>query len=82
MTKNSQTVIITGATGAIGKAIALQIAAQGYQVVIIARNEDKAQHAVHQIIQTTTNPQVCYKITDLSRRAEIQKLARDSKDDE
>jgi retinol dehydrogenase-13 len=76
MTNNLNTVIVTGATGAIGKAISRQIAAKGYQVVIVARNEGRAQRTVREIIQTTSNPLVRYEIVDLSRRAEIQDLAK------
>lgn len=75
MIDNSQTAIVTGATGAIGKAIARQIAARGYRVVLVARNEDKAQRAVKEIIQATANSDVRYEIADLSRRIEIQALA-------
>lgn len=68
--------IVTGATGAIGKAIARQMAAKGYKVVLVARNEQKAQKAVSEIIKTTANQNVRYEIADLSRCTEIQALAQ------
>ncbi|MBU0512117.1 MAG: SDR family NAD(P)-dependent oxidoreductase [Chloroflexi bacterium] len=67
--------LVTGATGAIGKAIARQIAAQGYQIVIVARDETKAKRSVREIIQATGNTSVGYELADLSRRAEIYALA-------
>lgn len=74
--KSQQVVLITGATGAIGQAIARQIAAKlGYEVVLAARNEAKAQQAVREIIRTTGNQQVRYEIVDVSRQASIQALA-------
>ena len=66
---------VTGATGAIGKAIALGIAERpGYELVLLARNEDKAKRAVQDIAQTTGNRQVRYELVDVSRRASIQAL--------
>jgi NAD(P)-dependent dehydrogenase (short-subunit alcohol dehydrogenase family) len=43
--------LVTGATGAIGKAIALEIAQQpGYQVKLLCRDPLKADKAVSEII--------------------------------
>jgi NAD(P)-dependent dehydrogenase (short-subunit alcohol dehydrogenase family) len=68
--------VVTGATGAIGKAIARQIAAKGFRVVIIARDEGKSQKTVNEIVQTTGNPDAAFELTDLSRHSEIQALAQ------
>ncbi len=74
--RTPQIVLITGASGAIGQAIARQIAAKpGYGVVLAARNEDKARQAVREIIHATGNPQVRYEVVDVSRQASIQALA-------
>ena len=67
--------LISGATGAIGSAIARQIAGKNYAVTLIARDEKKAQRTTRDIIQATGNPDVRYEIADLSRRVEIQALA-------
>jgi NAD(P)-dependent dehydrogenase (short-subunit alcohol dehydrogenase family) len=68
--------IVTGATGAIGKGIAQGIAEKdGYEVVLAARDEDKARRAVRDIVQATGNSQVRYELVDVSRRASIQALA-------
>jgi retinol dehydrogenase 12 len=69
-------VMVTGATGAIGKAIARQIAAQeGYSVVLLARNEQKAQEAVHEVRNATANDGVWYELADVSQKASIESLA-------
>jgi NAD(P)-dependent dehydrogenase (short-subunit alcohol dehydrogenase family) len=73
---SNQIVLITGATGAIGRAIAQQIAAtSGYEVVLAGRNEDKARQAVREIIRATGNQRVRYELVDVSRWASIRELA-------
>jgi len=66
---------VTGSTGAIGFAIAEQLAAQGNHVILIARNPEKCSHSVEKIKNITGNNDVHYKIADLSNRMSIQSLA-------
>jgi len=71
-----KTVLITGGTGAIGKAIARLIAQKpGYEVVIVARNLQKAKDTVEHLADTTGNKHISYVLADLSRKEEIKKLA-------
>jgi NAD(P)-dependent dehydrogenase (short-subunit alcohol dehydrogenase family) len=73
---NDRVAIVTGATGAIGKAIARQIAAKpGYKVVMVVRDERKAEAALQEVTRTTGNASVSYELVDLSRRAAIYELA-------
>ncbi len=73
--QNMKTAIITGATGAIGKAIARQMAGHGFKVTMIARDEFQAKKVVDEIIAATGNRDVNFLIADLSRKSEIIKLA-------
>lgn len=67
--------LVTGATGAIGKAIARQLAARdGCEVVLACRNEKKAQSAVEEIRQATGNLNVRYELVDVARCTSIQAL--------
>ena len=76
MTTEEKVALVTGATGAIGKAIARGIAAEpGYEVVLLARNREKVERAVADIKEETGNEQVRYLLADLSRKAEIEALA-------
>ncbi len=68
--------MVTGATGAIGQAIARQLAEKGLHVTLIARNEAKARQTADRIIHQTGNPHVRVELVDLSRQAEILALAR------
>jgi NAD(P)-dependent dehydrogenase (short-subunit alcohol dehydrogenase family) len=69
--------LVTGATGAIGKAIAARIAAMpGYTVVLLCRDAAKAQATVGEIQRRTGNQQVRYELVDLSRNASIAAVAQ------
>ena len=73
----SRVFLVTGATGAIGQAIARQLAQQtNHRVVLLARNEAKAQAAVDSIRRATGNSNLSYELTDVSRRVEIEALAQ------
>ena len=73
---NYRLALVTGATGAIGKAIATEIARQpGYWVILLCRNEQKAEQAVCDIVSQTGNEQVSSEIVDVASKDSIQALA-------
>ena len=68
--------LVTGATGAISKAIAQRLAdIEGSEVVLVCRDQHKAELAVNEIIGTTNNPKVRFELADLGRRQDIRELA-------
>ncbi len=72
-----RTFLVTGATGAIGLAIARQLAQHpGQRVVLLARSEAKARAVVDGIRRVTGNAGVSYELADVSRRTEIEALAK------
>ena len=74
--EGDRVVMVTGATGAIGKAIARQIAAlPGYEVVLACRDEAKARAATREIVEATGNRRVRPELVDVSRRSSIEALA-------
>ena len=69
--------LVTGATGAIGKAIALEIALQpGHRVVLLCRDGHRAGKVVSEVAKLSGNQRVSHEIVDLSSKDSIQALAR------
>jgi len=59
--------LVTGATGAIGEAIARGLASDSKrEVVLVARNQDKAERTVQRIRHKTGNRHVRFELADLS----------------
>ena len=76
MNSNSRVAMITGANGAIGKAVAQGIAETGdFEVILACRDEARAQRAVRDVTRATGNQHVRYELVDVSRQASIQSLA-------
>ena len=75
MSMSEKVVLITGATNGIGKVTALEMAKQGYKVVLVGRNPAKTQATVSEIKLQSGNPAVEGLLADLSSLAELRKLA-------
>ncbi|MGI9380051.1 MAG: SDR family NAD(P)-dependent oxidoreductase, partial [Methyloligellaceae bacterium] len=76
MSEQKTIALVTGATGVIAGAIAEALAATpDYEVVILARNEKKAQKTVARIQKATGNAAVRYLIADVSRRDSVQQAS-------
>jgi NAD(P)-dependent dehydrogenase (short-subunit alcohol dehydrogenase family) len=77
MTDSDRTVaLVTGATGVIGGAIARALAASpGFEVVIVARDEGRAEKVVGAIRDDSGNDALRLVLADLSRRQSIEALA-------
>jgi NAD(P)-dependent dehydrogenase (short-subunit alcohol dehydrogenase family) len=71
-----KTVVITGATSGIGKAIALKMAALGYKLIIIARDETKIKQLLHEITHKTNNIKLKYYIVDLSNLQRVHQVGQ------
>lgn len=67
--------IITGGTDGIGKSCAMRLARLGADLVLVGRNAEKGQHAVHEIQAIAQGSRVTYWQHDLSLMREVQRLA-------
>ena len=68
------TVVITGASSGIGEALAENFARGGYNLVLVARSEDKLLQLA-QRLASTSGIEARVEARDLSRRGAAKKLA-------
>src|SRR5436305_10671133 len=72
-----KTVLVTGATGGIGKATAIGLARLGARVGITGRDMARAEAAAADIRAAANNAAVDAFAADLSSQAEVRRLARE-----
>ncbi len=70
----SKTVIVTGAYGAIGKAIAANIAVKGYSVVLAGRDVQQLMKAADEIRNESGNTHIRFEKVDLSSDKSIREF--------
>lgn len=74
--KKKKTVIITGSTKGIGKAIALRLASEHHNVVLnYATDERRAQETFQQCLQVNTNTLLIK--ADVSKKTEVERLIQE-----
>lgn len=74
-----KTVLITGATGGIGKHTALTLAQMGAHVLVTGRSEASGQEAVAEIKRLSGNEKVDLLLCDVSKQQDIVSLASEVK---
>jgi NAD(P)-dependent dehydrogenase (short-subunit alcohol dehydrogenase family) len=76
MTKN--TCVITGCNSGIGKATAIELCKQGFEVIMLVRDSDKSRLAYDEI-RKASNGSVVLKYVDLSSIKSIKKVSKELK---
>jgi NAD(P)-dependent dehydrogenase (short-subunit alcohol dehydrogenase family) len=72
---NDKIVLITGATGGIGKAVAIALAKQGFTVVIHGRNQQKAEQVCEEIKAATGNDKIDVIVSNLFSLKDVRNMA-------
>ena len=67
-------VVITGASGGLGFAAAMDLARRGSHLTLVMRDATRAQQAVAKISESTGNRNISYELADLSLLGEVEKL--------
>jgi retinol dehydrogenase 14 len=71
---NAKTILITGGTGGIGKAVAIELAKQSHEIIITGRDLNSAEQAKLEIQQISNNEKVSFLLADMSSFKEISNL--------
>jgi NAD(P)-dependent dehydrogenase (short-subunit alcohol dehydrogenase family) len=74
-----KTFVITGATGAIGKAAALELAKAGNKLIIVGRNKSRLDELISTIKSSTGNQHIESVIADFGDVASVRKAAAEIK---
>jgi NAD(P)-dependent dehydrogenase (short-subunit alcohol dehydrogenase family) len=74
-----KTILITGATGAVGRATALELAKRGETVILLSRNKDKLEALKNEIVKKSGNNNVDYIAADFSQISSVKKAAEEFK---
>jgi NAD(P)-dependent dehydrogenase (short-subunit alcohol dehydrogenase family) len=75
----NKTVLITGVTGTIGRATALQIAKSGATVVLLARNRMKLEWVRSEVSKKSGNNNIDILVTDLSDISSVKDAVKEFK---
>lgn len=74
---DGKVVLITGGTSGIGKAAATALARMGAEVVVTGRNAERGERALSDIRRDSGSDDVSLLLADLSRQAEVRRLAEE-----
>lgn len=69
--------LVTGATSGIGRVTATALAAQGAEVIVVGRNQQKASETVSWIKSETGNRAIRYLLADFSDLGQVRELVRE-----
>jgi len=72
---SDRTILITGATDGLGRALAHRLAARGAHLVLHGRNPDKGRKLLAELEAATGNTNLTYELADFSSLREIEDLA-------
>ncbi|MET9364416.1 SDR family NAD(P)-dependent oxidoreductase [Streptomyces sp. NPDC006632] len=74
-TATEQTILITGATDGLGRALAHELAGQGHALILHGRNPGKGKELLAELREQTGNDRSSFELADFSSLKEIDALA-------
>lgn len=72
---NRKTAVVTGANAGMGRVTALELARRGFRVVLVCRNRQKGEAALHDIRRKAKHDDVHLVLCDLSSQADLRRAA-------
>jgi NAD(P)-dependent dehydrogenase (short-subunit alcohol dehydrogenase family) len=72
---NQQTILITGSTDGLGRALACELAEQGATLILHGRSEGKGKSLLQELRKVTDESKVTYLLADFSRLSDVRRLA-------
>jgi NAD(P)-dependent dehydrogenase (short-subunit alcohol dehydrogenase family) len=72
---DQQTILVTGSTDGLGRALARELAGRGATVLLHGRDSAKGEAALREIREATGNERVAFYLADLGSLAEVRGLA-------
>ena len=76
-----KTILLTGATDGLGRALARELAARGATVVLHGRNRARLEESLREIRDATGSERVSVYLADFSSLAEVRRLAEEVESD-
>jgi len=73
--KSKKTCVITGANSGIGKAAAIELALQGFEVILLVRDSEKSRNAYEEIKRLSGSETISMIYTDLASLTSIRNAA-------
>ena len=70
-----KTILITGATDGLGKAVALELACQGHELLLHGRSPQKGKKLLEEISTASANKKLTYYNADFAEMAQIRHVA-------
>jgi NAD(P)-dependent dehydrogenase (short-subunit alcohol dehydrogenase family) len=72
---DQQTILITGATDGLGRALAHELAAQGATLIVHGRSEEKGEKLLAELRAITSDDKVSYVLADFARLSDVHRMA-------
>jgi len=73
----NKTIIITGANSGIGKAVSMQLAGMGANIVMMCRNKERGEQALQDVRAVAKGGQVELILVDMSSQASVRKAVNE-----